>query len=685
MRPTAFRPALFRPALFRAPLPVLALAAALVLPAPASAQQEDVSLARVSLSAGGVAYLEHAGTVQGTAALNLTVRRDQLDDVLKSVMVFDDGGRLLAVRLLAEPPPDIAFRDLPFEPGALERPAEMLAALRGVEVAVAAPRAMTGRIVSVVPEPESRDDGTVVPRHRVTLMTADGLRSFVLETAEGVSFADAALGARISRALAALAAREAGALRRISIIAAGEGERAVRVGYVVASPAWKATYRLTLGADGEGRLQGWAMVENLSGSDWRAVELSLVSGSPVTFRQDLATAVVPRRPEVPVELPGVAPPPPDAGASAMADLAAAPPAPAPRAAAEAAIQSLRLAAPSSGPGAPAALSLPAAEAAAAQVVFRLPGPVDLPNGEAALLPIADRAAAAARVAYYAPASTPARTPFAAVRLRNAGAEALPPGAATIYLRGSDGGASFAGDARLPAIPGGEERLLAFALDRDVSIDREERGSRTTRVAGIADGVLRLTVTERTETAYAIRNAAGEARTVVVDHPRPEGWTLVPPQGAEAEQAGGAWRLTRTVPAGQTATLTVAAERPRAETVALADADPDRLLALVSGAQLTPAQRGAIERLAALRTDVGRAEAAAQARAAEAERAAADQARIRDNLRAVPEGSDLARRFLADLAAREDELAAARRAEEEARAEAEAARGRLARAIAELRV
>jgi hypothetical protein len=665
-------------------LPLALALAALLHHAPAAAQQQDVALSRVSLSAGGVAYLEHSGTVRGTAALNLTVRRDQLDDVLKSVMVFDDAGRLLAVRLLAEPPPDLAFRDLPFDRGALERPEEMLAALRGVEVAVGGPTAMGGRIVSVVPEPETRDGGTVVPRHRVTLLTAEGLRSFVLETAEGVSFADAALGARISQALASLAAREAGALRRISIIAAGEGERAVRVGYVVASPAWKATYRLTLGGEGEGRLQGWAMVENLSGSDWRGVELSLVSGSPVTFRQDLATAVMPRRPTVPVELPGVAPPPPDAGAAALADAAPPPPPPAPRAAAEAAIQSLRLAAPAA-PGGPAALALPAAEAAASQVVFRLPGPVDLPNGEAALLPIADRAAAAARVAYHAPAGASGRTPFAAVRLRNAGAEALPPGAATIYLRGSDGGAAFAGDARLPAVPAGEERLLAFALDRDVSIDREERGSRTTRVAGVADGVLRLTVTERTETAYAIRNAAGEARTVVIDHPRPEGWTLVPPQGAQAEQSAGAWRLTRQVPAGQTATLTVAAERPRAETVALADADPDRLLALVAGAQLTLAQRGAIERLASLRADVARAEAAAQARGEEAQRAAADQARIRDNLRAVPEGSDLARRFLADLAAREDQLAAARRAEEQARAEAEAARGRLARAIAELRV
>ena len=48
------------------------------------------------------------------------------------------------------------------------------------------------------------------------------------------------------------------------------------------------------------RLQGWAVVENLTGGDWKDVELTLVSGNPVALRQPLYTALFANRPEVPV-------------------------------------------------------------------------------------------------------------------------------------------------------------------------------------------------------------------------------------------------------------------------------------------------------------------------------------------------------------------------------------------------
>ena len=50
----------------------------------------------------------------------------------------------------------------------------------------------------------------------------------------------------------------------------------MRVAYIVAAPVWKASYRLTLPADPaapKAALQGWATVENLSGQDWKDVEL----------------------------------------------------------------------------------------------------------------------------------------------------------------------------------------------------------------------------------------------------------------------------------------------------------------------------------------------------------------------------------------------------------------------------
>ena len=49
-------------------------------------------------------------------------------------------------------------------------------------------------------------------------------------------------------------------------------------------------------------LQGWAIVENQTDNDWRDVKLSLVSGRPISFIQDLYQPLYVPRPEVKPEL-----------------------------------------------------------------------------------------------------------------------------------------------------------------------------------------------------------------------------------------------------------------------------------------------------------------------------------------------------------------------------------------------
>src|SRR5205814_7408886 len=84
----------------------------------------------------------------------------------------------------------------------------------------------------------------------------------------------------------------------------------VRIGYVVETPIWKTSYRLVLpgeGADAAGnkdkpKLLGWAIVENQTDNDWSNVQLSLVSGRPISFIQDLYRPLYVPRPVVQPEL-----------------------------------------------------------------------------------------------------------------------------------------------------------------------------------------------------------------------------------------------------------------------------------------------------------------------------------------------------------------------------------------------
>ena len=123
----------------------------------------------------------------------------------------------------------------------------------------------------------------------------------VLEELSALRFTDPKTKAQIDRALLGLAENRAKERRTLSIGLLGQGKRAVGFSYVVAAPVWKTSYRLVLPKEGgKARLQGWGVVENLTGSDWKDVELSLVSGNPVALKQALYSAFYVDRPEIPV-------------------------------------------------------------------------------------------------------------------------------------------------------------------------------------------------------------------------------------------------------------------------------------------------------------------------------------------------------------------------------------------------
>ena len=76
-------------------------------------------------------------------------------------------------------------------------------------------------------------------------------------------------------------------------------EHDVIIAYVVESPIWRPTYRIVMDEAGKkALLQGWAVVQNLSGEDWEDVRLTVTEGAPLTFRADLGNPYIPIRPLV---------------------------------------------------------------------------------------------------------------------------------------------------------------------------------------------------------------------------------------------------------------------------------------------------------------------------------------------------------------------------------------------------
>src|SRR5436305_7979136 len=89
----------------------------------------ELALKRVVLSTGGVGYFEYEAAVDGNATLALDVPLDQVDDVLKSLVVYDAAGSAGEITLPGREPLNQSFADLPFDRSALQSAVDLLNAL----------------------------------------------------------------------------------------------------------------------------------------------------------------------------------------------------------------------------------------------------------------------------------------------------------------------------------------------------------------------------------------------------------------------------------------------------------------------------------------------------------------------------------------------------------------------------
>ena len=667
----------------------------------AHAAPGDLALKRVMLSTGGVAYLEFEAEITDNAELTLDVRLDQVDDVLKSVVVYDSKGGVGTASLAGRNPLFQTFNDLPFGEAALTSPAALLNALQGAEIKVGSSHPIAGQVLQVVTETVQPRDQMTTERHRVSVLTSTGLQQFILEDAESVSFVDADLQAKVSQALREIAIHRAKDRRQIKLASQGTGTRQVRVGYVVGAPLWKASYRMTLPAGAEAEtahLQGWAVLENMSGQDWKAVELTLLSGNPVTFRQAIYEAYYVNRPEVPVEVVGRVLPPPDAGAMSREEAksgfdrrlapanAAAAQAPAPR---QKNLDEADKIAGRPGIGAGRAADLArivdAAEVAEGmtQVSFRLATPVNIGSGQSAIVPLLDKDVPIARLALYQP-ETSAAHPLASVRLKNDTTNGLPPGVLTLY-EDSAAGVGYVGDARLNSVPAGEERLVSYAVDEKTKIAREEQSTSALTRASMAQGVMHLTRTLRRTTTYNVSAPAMEPRRLLLEQRKLESWKLLEPPERGVEQTATQYRAVVDLKPRESRSVKFATEAPSFEGIRIVDVNDAQIAEVAASREIGDAVKNTLAELVRLRRALAEKQVAEQHLKSRIEELRADQARIRENLAKIDKESALYKRYIEKLSQQETEFEGLQASSVKAAAETQAARAAIDAYIAKLSI
>jgi len=270
-------------------------------PADAADSAARLPVTRVILYKNGVGYFEHAGQVRGSQDVNVDFTTAQLNDVLKSLTVLDLGkGRITGVSYNSNVPLERRLGSLHLPVGENPTTAQFLDALRGARLEVRdGSESASGRLLSIDERDIAIKGDQKITVDQISIVSDSGeVRVFDLTPSTSVRVAEKDVNDEVGKYLGLVASTRDQDVRRMTISTAGEGERNLLVSYISEVPVWKSTYRIVIPNEGKPLLQGWAIVDNTVGEDWKNVELSLVAGAPQSFVQELSQPYYTRRPVV---------------------------------------------------------------------------------------------------------------------------------------------------------------------------------------------------------------------------------------------------------------------------------------------------------------------------------------------------------------------------------------------------
>jgi hypothetical protein len=669
---------------------------------------KDLPVHKVVLYKNGVGYFEHSGSVNGNQRVTIDFTSSQLNDVLQSLTVLDEGGgHIGGVNYNSTTPLSEQLKTLTLGMDDSPTSTELYQALRGqrIEVTGAPGGTVSGRLMSIESRteklPNDTSDATIDKFYLSVVANSGAIRVIELTPLITVRPLDAALQNQLDRYLELLSSTHETGLRHLTLNAFGTGQRQLRVSYISEVPVWKCTYRLVFPRtpDGKAILQGWAVVDNTVGADWDNVQLSLVAGAPQSFIQPLSQPLYSRRPEIPISTEAQTTPqtheaaemntvpqpsaPVATAVNVQAEMMNNQMATSRRMESKASYGVAGMSGIGSGSGsggssynssqgtfrASDALSEGDVTTNAFDDFFQysITQPVTIHKNESAMVPILQQNLPADHVTLW---SEKDPHPLRAVWLDNTSKLTLDTGSFSIFESGE-----FAGEGLLDPIHPGERRLLSYAADQAIRVRVTNRDlQRKLHHISIHKGSIVETNMEVQSITYTAVNSADEDRTVLIEHARrTNGWSLSDELKPD-ESTADLYRFKLAVPAHSTAKLTVSEHGPQYTTVHL-DTTLNNSNYIIDLTKRVPDTLESIQPVLNAEMAIAELDSKINKAKEEEQTASADEARDRENLTAL-KGNDAAKRFVDELNRSEDKLQATRKLIADLEAQREAAAQKL---------
>ncbi|MDE0883252.1 MAG: hypothetical protein OSB21_11700, partial [Myxococcota bacterium] len=539
---------------------------------------DPLPVRRVVLYQNGIGYFERAGILYGDT-LRLAVRPDQINDLLSSLTVIDRaGGRSQSISLPIDKSAAERLDELPPQVRNKGGLLSLLKAFKGARIAVSMSDQLgelEGRVVGV----ESlQKQAYLALAHEGTISNLE------LTKLRRIKLLDRPLQVGLAKVLDH--SLNQGKWKPVELTVRFDKNKRhdLVVSYIAEMPTWKPAYRLVLGQPGQGALlQGWAVIDNTSGEDWRGVKLSLSSGAPISFRYDLHRPHFVTRPSVGVKHGGVNAPVAHAksgmlnseimmggvgGLGGLGQFGGG----GSRGSKSASSYGLKREKkkskrqhfeeekePESAFSGMDSFSLDqlakaqggsaAGEAVRGLVRYDIAGLVTVPDRSSTLVNLVNRKIEGEDLLLYRPEAGGAaqRHPYRAVRFKNDTGTLLQGGPVTVLARGT-----FVGSGVFDRLEDGAESFLPFSMEQGVSIRHEGKTSEAAvRLLAISDGKIRCeTQSRRSQVFHIIRHAKDAPSTLYLRIAKRPGWSLEKPPKGTRELAD-SWYVPTPIAEGKT--------------------------------------------------------------------------------------------------------------------------------------
>ncbi len=591
----------------------------------------ELPVRTVVLYKHGVGYFERGGTLGPGESARLDFNAAEMNDVLKSLTITDNGGKVTGVRYDSNIPLEQKLSEFPFaiQPG--EPLSKVLDQLKGAQLELDfGSQKIKGAIVSARTIAGDKDRAE---RDQLTLLMETGdLRNVDLSAASAMRFPDAKLQLQFKDYLGALTSARSKEKRTVYIDSTDTKSRQVKANYIMPMPAWKSSYRLLFDATGQQPvLEGWAIVDNTTGDDWTSVHISLISGKPISFISELYDPKYIRRESA--ELPEDQAVAPVLYKAAMAAPPPPPPAPmAPRAMAMrpgagfAGAMSTDMAVQVQAEAATLSSVAPTGTASEIADLFEysVKDAVTVKKNESAMLPFLQQKISARKLIVYSDQSRP--NPLNAAELRNTAGRTLDGGPITVY----DSGA-YVGEALVETIKSDDKRLISYGVDLGTRISTAMSPlTSDVREIHAHNGMLVTKYSRVQKKIYSIRNVDAKAKTLIIEHPITSGFALIGTV-KPLETTSKAYRFEIAMPANGSLEFPVSEENIYDQQTSVSSMTPDTLLVWMKNKAVSEAARRQLQQIGDLKTQLAANDAEKRRIDGDVQNVTRDEERNRQNI------------------------------------------------------